>query len=488
MIERLLAVLSGQGAEQDAFRVSKEWVERDFEDLRRYRRAKFDAARMLRQLRRERKRLQGLKRARTVLRSVDRILKVHTEEKLTSREFRRAQRKIYRFAVMRDQGADASLIAGESGGEDNWAGKLLLRGRREQARFFESPDEFVRLAKIFNATEDGEPFLWLYAYIREFLDVCPKSYIEAGVFGKFMRSVFGVFFYAKSVRNRDFAKLAKLAGYFATSYLFDDILDDSGYTDSQKRAFSLNVNRILRSAKNTERELSGDPVMAFTESALARVRDILDEQRGVMVSQCYLAIADASAVGARWTYRTPLTDREIYSIAAVKAAYTRVIPAILAGRQLDQRFLSHCLRGGLIYQLTDDLRDIPDDLEKKSVTPFNYFLHGASKLELHPIEVFLVAVSRISGEFLPRIADAELLWIMRLTQALRLLRLKHGKSGLNDLFARLDFPSGELSGELAMIGECFDLIVDIEAEAARLYSDMAVRMRGGWTRKPVHGH
>ena len=58
----------------------------------------------------------------------------------------------------------------------------------------------------------------------------------------------------------------------------------------------------------------------------------------------------------------------------------------------------------------------------------------------------------------------------------------------SELFARLDFPAGELSDELAMIGECGDVIVDIEAEAARLYSDMAVRMRGGWPREPVHGH
>ena len=53
---------------------------------------------------------------------------------------------------------------------------------------------------------------------------------------------------------------------------------------------------------------------------------------------------------------------------------------------------------------------------------------------------------------------------------------------------RVGWITGELTGELAMIGEGFDAIVDIEAEAARLYSDMAVRMRGGWTREPVHGH
>ena len=46
-----------------------------------------------------------------------------------------------------------------------------------------------------------------------------------------------------------------------------------------------------------------------------------------------------------------------------------------------------------------------------------------------------------------------------------------------------------LNRDAAVIAARFGLRYrSIEAEAARLYSDLAVRMRGGWTREPVYGH
>ncbi|MDN7023752.1 class 1 isoprenoid biosynthesis enzyme [Methanoculleus sp. FWC-SCC1] len=303
-----------------------------------------------------------------------------------------------------------------------------------------------------------------------------------------MRSVFGVFFFARTAGNTDYTSIARLSGHFATTYLFDDILDDPGYPDEEKTDYFQNVLQILASKKYDEQEYSNDPVMAFSERAFTDMRDILDERRGRMVAQSYHAIAQATYTGSHWKYTTPLTEADLYAIATIKAAYTRIIPAILAGHTIDSGFLAHCMRAGLIYQLTDDLRDITDDLEEETITPFNYYRYGISAMDVHPVEVFFAAVRRISEENLRNIPDARDLWVLRISHSLRMLQMKHGEENLQTLFRELHFPDDACTTEMARIGEYSSVIVDIEAEAAKTSSDSAVTMRGGWSSKPVYGH
>jgi hypothetical protein len=59
---------------------------------------------------------------------------------------------------------------------------------------------------------------------------------------------------------------------------------------------------------------------------------------------------------------------------------------------------------------------------------------------------------------------------------------------MKQIFCDMKFPSDQLTGELALLGECAEEIIDIEAEASKMYSDIAVSMRGGWTKHPVYGH
>jgi hypothetical protein len=228
--------------------------------------------------------------------------------------------------------------------------------------------------------------------------------------------------------------------------------------------------------------------MAFSESAFLGMRTILDEKKGRMVAQSYLAIAKATSIGSHWTYDTDLSVQELYSVATVKAAYTRIIPALLAGHNVGAGFLSHCMRAGLIYQLTDDLRDIPDDVEENSITPFNYYRFGRTDSDIHPTVIFFAAVLRISEENLVTIPDATDLWLMRFSHSLRLLKLKSRENSLKKFLIEMQFPDDAITSECAMIGECHGVIIDIEAEAAKRYSEIAVTMRGGWSKKPVFGH
>lgn len=479
--------LSGEKPGNDIFSISYAYAERDFNDLLAYQRERYDPDRILRALKKERKRLQRVKRMHRCVILSDRLFRTNSEERLGMREFELAEERLYRFALMRDHGADASLMRKNRVVRD-WAKKLFIDEKDDHLKFFESPEKFVRMAQDISGIDDDETFLWLHSYLREFIDICPLAYLENGTFGKCMRALFGVLFFSVFCENTDYKNISRLSGYFATTYLFDDIMDDMGYTREEKERYFHNVLAILNSKKNDDISFSPDPVMAFSESAFVGMRDILDEKSGRMVAQSYRAIAQATSAGVLWTYSTPLTDTELYAIATIKAAYTRIIPAILAGHTIDAGFLSHCMRGGLIYQLTDDLRDITDDLAEESITPFNYYCHGTASPGSHPAGIFLAAVSRISDENLQMIPDAVDLWVMRITHSLRVLKLKYGEDHLKTLFMEVNFPDDRITRELALIGECCSVIIDIEAEAAGNHSDIAVSMRGGWRKTPVYGH
>jgi hypothetical protein len=487
MIEELMATLFGEKPENDIFRVSYAYAARDFEDLLKYRSESYNPGTIFASLKKERRRLQKVRKLQSILRTCDRAFHTSAEKKLVFREFIRAEDKLHRFALIRDLGADAHLMK-QRDRSRRWGEKMLIKYKDEYPAYFESQDDFIRVIRNVTQIDDDEPFLWLHAYMREFIKICPKSYLEKGTFGKFMRSIFGVLYYSLSVENVDYHDTPRLSGYFATTYLFDDILDDPGYSIEEKKQYYKNVLSILKSRTQDEITFSKDPVMAFSEYALVGMRELLDERRGSMISQSYLAIAEATSLGSSWNFQTPLTERDLYAIATIKAAYTRIIPAVLAGYPTSSGFLSHCMRAGLIYQLNDDLRDIHDDLLEGNITPYTYYRYGASKMGVHPIELHLAAVSRISEEYFRDIPDAMALWIMRVSHSLRVLHLKYGKENLMNIFREMHFTDDRVTRELAMIGECSGVIIDIEAEAARTHSDIAVNMRGGWSKGPVYGH
>ena len=479
--------LLGEDPERDLFTASYHYTERDFEDLLRFRTERYHPEKILKSLKKERKRLQNLKKIHTIAHFCDKVFHTNSEERLRYRGFLRAEEKLFWFATMRDQGAKASLTRKRSTSK-KCARRWSMTSKEKLLRLFESPDEFARIGKEIYKTEDKESFIWLHSYIRDFIDICPKSYLENGIFGKFMRSVYGIFSFSRTVGNTDYAQISRLSGYFAATYLFDDILDDVGYKKEEKEHYFRSVLEMLNGGKSDNRTFSEDSVMAFSEHAFAGIRDILDEKRGRMVAKSYFAIAKATDIGSHWNYNTPLTNNDLYSIATIKAAYTRIIPGILAGHEINADFISHCMRGGLIYQLTDDLRDIPDDLAEANITPFNYYRYGVTQTDIHPTEIFLAAISRISEENLADIPDACDLWIMRMSHSLRLLKLKYGDENLRTLFSEMNFPDNDVTAELAMIGECSSVIFDLEAEAAKLFSDIAVTLRGGWSKEPVYGH
>lgn len=485
MIGELKKTLSMDLADSDIYTISYKCAASNFNELEAYMISAYDSGNICPYFRKERHRLRRLKRIGRSAAFLDRQLSTNISERLKSGEFLRAKEKTLRFALMRDMGA-ASETVNISGLDRELAESLHLKDSPDSERLYADPCYFAATVKDLYGISDENAFLWLHGYLCEFIGICPGRYLERGIFGKFMRAILGVMFFGRINRASDFSRICRLAAYFGITYLFDNIIDDPEYTKQEKEDYYGNVLAILKSGKGDVVNYSVDPLMKFSEKALIGIRNLLDEKSGIMLSQAYMAIAQASRRGSEWTYETPLTDMEIYSVAAVKAAYTRVIPAILAGVEIDEKFLSHCMRAGLIYQLTDDLRDIPDDLSEDNVTPFNYYRYGACRMQFHPVDILNAAVCSISEDC--GVQDACDLWVMRITHALRVLKLKYGDGDISGVFRELTFPDEAVITEMAGISECFDVIVDIEAYAAEYYSGLSVGMKEGLNRRPVYGH
>ncbi|MBN1433080.1 MAG: class 1 isoprenoid biosynthesis enzyme [Methanomicrobiaceae archaeon] len=485
MMRELKKTLCRDSAGSDIYTISYQFAASNFSELEAYMKSGYNPGDICRNFRKEHQRLRRIKGISRSVAFLDTRFNTNISKRLKSGEFSRAKEKTLRFALMRDMGAD-SETTNISGLDRELAESLLLKDSSDSERLYADPCYFAATVKDLYGVSDDTAFLWLHGYLCEFIGICPGRYLEKGIFGKFMRAILGVMFFARINRNTDFDKICRLAAYFGITYLFDDIIDDPEYTEQEKNDYYGNVLAILKSGKGDTVNYSGDLLMKFSEKALIGIRGLLDEKSGIMLSQAYIAIAQASRRGSEWTYETPLSEMEMYSVAAVKAAYTRVIPAILAGVEIDEKFLSHCLRAGLIYQLTDDLRDIPDDLSEENVTPFNYYRYGVCRMQFHPVDVLNAAVYRISEDC--GVSGACDLWVMRITHALRVLQLKYGDRDISGVFRELDFPDEAVIAEMAGIAECFDIIVDIEAFAAEYYSGISLGMKEGLDRKHVYGH
>ncbi|MCK4269265.1 MAG: hypothetical protein KAW93_02180, partial [Methanogenium sp.] len=147
-------------------------------------------------------------------------------------------------------------------------------------------------------------------------------------------------------------------------------------------------------------------------------------------------------------------------------SYTRIIPAILADCNITGNFLTHSLRSGYIFQLPDDLRDIPDDIKNENVTAFNYYPDGVSRLNYHPINILLMAISRISYVDYPEMKDACPLYMISIFQSLKALYIKNNGEDLCNFFMNMNFPDETIIQHLCQTGRYCTMITDFETEIA----------------------
>ena len=475
MIQEVLDVLDGTKKDESLYHVSYRYLLRDFENLLRYGESGYNPEIILEIIANEGKRRKFQYHINRMQRSFDQFFNTDTKNFRTLSERYREGMNYYRFASLRDKG----IIR-----QKKETKKLLkeLMKKYTQCRIRETDNycNTIILPKALKtfcrelAGISAEEMNYLDQEITKFIKICPESYLKAGVFAKYLGSFFGVMKFNRNDPAISYCRKFRLGSCFGITYLVDDIIDDPAFSPDEKEDYSNIIFQILKSNRGEKTELSDNPLMAYTEHALITIRETLSEERWHMVASSYSVIATASVLGAKWTNSDSLSDEDVYVNAALKGSYTRVIPAILADCTITGHFLSHCLRTGYIYQLHDDLRDIPEDLTTGTITPFIYFTSGKRKLRCHPLTILLMVLSRIAYVDYPEMKDACPLLLMVIYRSLKVLSEKIYPDNLCNFFRSMDFPEDPVTRQLCLNERYWSMVLDFETETAEKWIALSI--------------
>ena len=467
MIQEGLDVLEGTKKDESLYDISYRYAVRDFEDLRHYGEYGYNPELVLKIIKKEAKIRKKQYTNNKVFAFVDQLFHANTKKFRTLPEKYREGINYYRLASLRDKGVIRDKKETQKLIKE--LKKMYVRSRRHNTANDCSTIFLPKSLRTFCRELAGmsdEEMNYLNDEIIKFIQMCPESYLNRGVFAKYIGSVFGVMKFNSNDPNSNYCRKFRLGSCFGITYLVDDILDDPALSPEEKENYSGIIFQILKSSKGEQTEFSDNPLMAYTQHALVTIRETLSEKRWHMVAASYSVIATGSVEGAKWTCSDSLSDEEMYVNAALKGSYTRVIPAILADCTITAHFLSHCLRTGYIYQLHDDLRDIPDDLQNGTVTPFIYSASGKKQLRYHPLTIILMVLSRMAYVDYPEMKDAFPLLLMVIFRSLKVLSMKIHPDTLCDYFKRMNFPDEPITQELCQNGRYWNMVIDFETETA----------------------
>ena len=488
MIQAVLDNLKGDKEDESLYNASRRFLLHDFNELQNYGKTAYKPEIIIKIIKSETKRLRHLYFIHNFLRLTDKLLRTDTENIIRYSEMYTEAIRYYRYTSLRDKGIIRQkreirkfkrYLRSSFTNFRNISCKNINIRNSGEAKVNESFLDPERLAEMCSdmAGISIDEITLIKSETDDFISKCPENYLKKGLFAKYIGLMFGVVKYGYDTDKGNFRQNIILGSCYGITYLFDEIIDDPAYTSEHKEDYYRNISKILISSRGDEITYSGDPLIAFTENALIKMRDELPEDRWMMAAKAYSVIADASFKGSEWIYGEILSDEELYVNSALKGAYTRIIPAILSGYTISDQFLAHTLRSGYIFQLPDDLRDIPDDISNGNITAFNYYRYGANPLNHHPLKILILAISRASFMDFPEIKDAGSLYMSCIFQSLKALQAKDAAKNLCDIFLEMNFPDNEISRRLSPAGQYYDIINDFETEIAGKCTHISLDMK-----------
>lgn len=473
MIEKLLKRLHGETEEGSLYELSYGYARQDYHDLLSFKRSGYSREDVAGTFSRLNRRLQKAQWILTCIQSSDRRFNTNIARYYRYYLLYHEAIRYYRYASLRDKGVIRKRT------ETFLFGMVLIhllfryKGWVDLSTMLQS-ERLLGLLKSFAGFEKGEERV-LEGEINSFIGHCPRRYLARGLYAKYIGTLISVVKYAYEQNGIDYRNILLLGSCYGTTYIWDEILDDRTYAREEKGDYCVCTLNILNSRRGENVTLSGDPLMAYTEEALIKIREILSDDRWEMVKQAYDVLAKASIRSSEWTVEDHIPEEEIYCITALKGAYTRIIPAILAGNTITAGFFRHCIRSGLIYQLPDDLRDMPDDIQNKNVTPFNNILDNPGRLQDHPLEILLMAINRISRIDYPDMKDAGELYQKSILQSLRALKTKIEPEDLYSYLIRMNIPQKTIIETFCKTD--YTMIVDFETRIAEILTRQSLERK-----------
>ncbi|HBB91744.1 MAG TPA: hypothetical protein DC042_08485 [Bacteroidales bacterium] len=354
---------------------------------------------------------------------------------------------------------------------------LFLKAHRFQFRHYRLNGTYSDLDQVLDAiiSRIHPPWpgphpvmdVWIRAKIHDAASHLPEEIVKNGGIAKILRAVAGTFLYAltdltdetsiKDATGR--IDLACRAGfYFGYLHpLVDDLLDSSDHlsiTEKEEMTGALNYWIGGDFSKNVSADAS--PGLAEIRKALMELYGLFpDFARPMAQKLLYMLHFSQTADSAHLKSANPEWP-ELYTHASLKSLLSLMIADYFSGNFRTGLNEDLMLESGLIMQLTDDLRDFPDDYTHGVITPFTLYARFDFKDYPHPWLILMRALDRYIGD-------------NEDSGTIREILLNNLMISLKDsILAKDTMVSAKLRGDLKQISLCsFNLISRISARKLR---------------------
>lgn len=252
---------------------------------------------------------------------------------------------------------------------------------------------------------------WLPEQFERALQVIPEPILSEGGFGKGCRVMGGVFLYALTdlplhasdqlIHDRISTAL-KGGFYYGMFYpLIDDMIDHAKVLSPEEKGELFNLlNHWIGGDFSCENTLKQYQSMCLLEEIFKDFHQLLPIENHRSLYLAAYALHFSQIEDAVKSFDKEYKWDDFYVSVILKAAYTRIVAAGIAGVPLDDAFISHMITTGMSFQLMDDFRDWVSDLEHKLLTPFTYHFHSPDREnQINPFSLYLATLKLYFQQF-----------------------------------------------------------------------------------------
>ncbi len=349
------------------------------------------------------------------------------------------------------------------------------------------PEEFVlRFLTTLGLSDYAEVF---FQKGEHAIDIIPEIILKEGGLGKLIWTMAGVIMYKlEKLQSLDKSPecITELldaieAGYnFGLTYpLVDDVLDSSHVlNDDEKTQYSSLVYSALQRGFINEKDVPGHPIALELKKAFDVLTELYPFEKNRDLYRALTNLHLAQIEEADRDFNKTYSDQDIYAPVIIKAAYTRIVTALMAGLDVTSEFVSKMMMAGLPTQLIDDFRDYPSDIKTGHFTPFTYYAHAHKRQTgfTNPMLLYLASLNKIIGSHNNDQQVGRLL-SRRFTQAVKQFSIYNGTENIKGFYDVFLPENPYIRKSITKIARYKESILDVEGGLISCMIDYSIERK-----------
>jgi len=339
----------------------------------------------------------------------------------------------------------------------------------ENPNAFSMDDHIDIWADITDILISRECSEWMKQKLKHALKIIPVDIIKEGGFTKVLRTIAGVLLFCitslpeeqeDKSRKTEIFNAVKAGYYYGMMYpLIDDILDSNTvFSAGEKTQFNNIINNFVTGDLKEKPEFADNLLIMEVKNCFdGLVETLPDKSVAKVFNSLYMLYLSQTEDGKK-ELNGRYSDLDIYGPILIKAAYTRIIAASIAGIDITPSFKDRLFSQGLEMQLVDDFRDFTDDIKSGNFTPFVYYNHQDRNMNnINPMIVFLASLNDTIVNYNNN-KQVQYVLAKRFSHGVKKHVLKSGKSDLSEFFSLFPPGSDKIAGVVQDIANNIDRI------------------------------